>query len=130
MTNLPSPILGFDHVQLAGPPGCESEARAFWNGVIGLDEVPKPDELLHRGGVWFRCGAQGLHVGTHAEHVPNPKAHPAIRVATVAALQALAERIEAAGYPVDWADVPVAEARCKMHDPFGNLIELLVGSTG
>lgn len=125
-----SDFLGFDHVQVCCPPGGEDEARAFYGALLGLPEVPKPAELAGRGGCWFRVGVNGLHVGVLDPFVPARKAHPAIRVADVPALEALAERLEAAGHPVAWADVPVADARCKVDDPFGNLVELLVGTTG
>lgn len=122
--------LGFDHVQVCCPAGGEEAARAFYGGVLGLAEVPKPPELAGRGGCWFRVGPQGLHVGVLEPFSPAVKAHPAIRVRDVEALRHIVARLEASGASVTWADVPVAEARCKVHDPFGNLVELLVGTTG
>jgi hypothetical protein len=122
---------GFDHVQVCCPPGGEDDARAFYGGVLRLVEVPKPRELAGRGGCWFQVGGgQGLHVGVLDPFVPATKAHQALRLVDVPALEALVARIEAAGVSVTWADVPVADARCKVTDPFGNLIELLVGTTG
>lgn len=123
-------VLGFDHVQLAMPPGGEAQARWFWSEVVGLDEVAKPEPLAGRGGCWFRCGDHGLHCGTTGAHVAALKAHPAIRVCDVAALERLADRLEEVGVAVTWAAEPIAEARCKVHDPFGNLVEFLVGTTG
>lgn len=124
-------FVGFDHVQVCCPPGGEDVARAFYGGVLGLPEVSKPEELAGRGGCWFRVGAgQGLHVGVLDPFVPSTKAHPALRIVDVPALEELAARISDAGHAVHWADVPVADARCKVLDPFGNLVELLVGTTG
>jgi hypothetical protein len=40
-------------VQLAMPPGKEPEARAFYEGVLGIPELPKPQNLAKRGGCWF-----------------------------------------------------------------------------
>jgi hypothetical protein len=57
------PITGFHHVQLAIPAGREAEARAFYSGVLGLPEVPKPPALAGRGGVWFENGLIRLHLG-------------------------------------------------------------------
>jgi catechol 2,3-dioxygenase-like lactoylglutathione lyase family enzyme len=56
-------IVGIDHVQVAAPPDCEEAARRFYGELLGLPEVPKPAALAARGGVWFACGAQQLHVG-------------------------------------------------------------------
>ena len=61
------PIEGLDHVQVAGPPGCEAEARHFYGWLLGLQELPKPASLAARGGAWFACGAQQLHVGVSEE---------------------------------------------------------------
>ena len=70
-----------DHVQLAAPPGCEAEARRFFGELLGLEELEKPESLRARGGVWFRVGAQQLHVGVEPEFAPARKAHPAFAVA-------------------------------------------------
>jgi catechol 2,3-dioxygenase-like lactoylglutathione lyase family enzyme len=53
-------ITGLDHVQVAAPPGCEAEARAFYGGLLGLPELEKPAALAGRGGAWFACGSQQL----------------------------------------------------------------------
>ena len=60
-------IIGLHHVQLAMPAGQEGMARAFYSGVLGLFEEPKPANLATRGGVWFRGGETGLHLGVDAE---------------------------------------------------------------
>jgi catechol 2,3-dioxygenase-like lactoylglutathione lyase family enzyme len=51
-------IAALDHVQVAAPPGCETDARRFYGDLLGLEEVEKPAPLQARGGAWFRCGAQ------------------------------------------------------------------------
>jgi catechol 2,3-dioxygenase-like lactoylglutathione lyase family enzyme len=56
-------LLGIDHVQLAGPPGCEADARRFYAELLGLEEIPKPAAMLASGGIWFRIGDQELHIG-------------------------------------------------------------------
>jgi hypothetical protein len=58
-----TPIIGLDHAQVAAPVGSEGEARAFYGQLLGLLEIEKPVALRARGGVWFACGAQQLHVG-------------------------------------------------------------------
>ncbi|MDX6536175.1 MAG: hypothetical protein QOD37_516, partial [Gaiellales bacterium] len=55
-----SDIVGIDHVQVAAPPGCEQQARAFYGDLLGLSELEKPAPLAGRGGCWFACGAQQL----------------------------------------------------------------------
>ena len=119
-------ITGIDHVQVAAPPGCEAAARAFYGELLGLEEVPKPEELAGRGGVWFACGAQQLHVGVQAGFIPAAKAHPALQVSDPAALGELTARLEAAGHRAT-ADAPASGgSRVHVADPFGNRLELCV----
>lgn len=123
-------VIALDHLQVCCPRGGEERARAFFGGLLGLHEVEQPVGLAAAGGCWFRVGEVGLHVGVLEPFVPATKAHPAFRIADRVQLDALVMTIAAAGHHVEWADVPIAEARCKVTDPFGNLVELLVGTTG
>lgn len=117
-----APVL--DHVQVAAPRGCEEDARRFYGALLGLEELEKPEALRSRGGVWFRVGAQELHVGVEEPFTPATKAHPAIRVAD---LDGLRMRLEAAGAPIvdDDGTIPGAR-RFYTADPFGNRLELVV----
>jgi catechol 2,3-dioxygenase-like lactoylglutathione lyase family enzyme len=119
--------LALDHVQVAAPAGCEAQARRFYGELLGLDEVEKPEALRGRGGVWFGLAdAAQLHVGVADGFVAAAKAHPGLRVASVGALEALADRLRAGGAPVVW-DVELPEVRRFFTaDPFGNRLELLV----
>jgi catechol 2,3-dioxygenase-like lactoylglutathione lyase family enzyme len=117
-------VVGIDHVQVAAPQGCEAEARHFYGTLLGLAEVEKPEILRGRGGVWFRCGEQQLHVGVEDEFAPALKAHPAFRVVD-GELDALAERLQQAGEHVVWDDALVGVRRFYTQDPWGNRIELL-----
>jgi catechol 2,3-dioxygenase-like lactoylglutathione lyase family enzyme len=118
-------ITGLDHVQVAAPPGCEAEARGFYGRLLGLAELAKPAPLAARGGVWFACGSQQLHVGVTADFAPAGKAHPALAVASPSDLDALAERLTLAGAAVRWDAELEDVARFFTEDPWGNRIELL-----
>ena len=118
-------ITGVDHVQVAAPPGCEQAARGFYGGLLELAEVDKPEALTARGGCWFTVGGQQLHVGVAEPFTPSAKAHPALEVGDRAALGALAARLQAAGYTVEWDDVIPGTARFYVHDPFGNRLEVV-----
>ena len=113
-------IAGIDHVQVAAPPGGEEAARAFYGELLGLTEIPKPERLRPRGGVWFAVGDEQLHVGIEEPFAPARKAHPALAIARADDLRALADRLMAAGHGVQWDG-----ARCYVADPFGNRLELL-----
>jgi catechol 2,3-dioxygenase-like lactoylglutathione lyase family enzyme len=112
-----------DHVQLAGPRGCENDARRFYGDLLGLEEIPKPEAMRASGGVWFRVGSQELHIGIEDPFSPARKAHPGLRVDT-AELDALAARLDAAGVSVDWDDRYPGVRRFYSADPFGNRIEI------
>lgn len=121
-------VTGLDHVQVAAPAGCEPEARAFYGGLLGLEELVKPPLLAPRGGCWFRLGAHELHVGVDARFTPATKAHPALAVDSAGALDELAGRLEAHGSRVEWADpaeIPGREHRFHVRDPWGNRLELV-----
>jgi catechol 2,3-dioxygenase-like lactoylglutathione lyase family enzyme len=121
-------FVGIDHVQVAGPPGCEPEARRFYGELLGLPEVSKPDALRSRGGAWFACGRDRVHVGIAEEFAPATKAHPALLV-RLADLERLAARLADAGCTVQWDDAIPGTRRFYTADPWGNRIEL-VGQTG
>jgi catechol 2,3-dioxygenase-like lactoylglutathione lyase family enzyme len=115
-------VLGLDHVQLAAPAGCEDEARRFYGGLVGLQEIAKPEALRARGGVWFALGPQQVHIGVEEEFAPARKAHPALLVDD---LDALAERLAAADSNVAWDEALPGVRRFYTADPWGNRIELV-----
>jgi len=116
---------GIDHVQLAAPPGCEPAGRRFFGELLGLTELPKPAPLAARGGLWFQCGAQQIHVGVERAFTPARKAHPALRLVDEAALRALKERLQAAGVPTREDRELEDEARFFADDPWGNRLEFV-----
>jgi catechol 2,3-dioxygenase-like lactoylglutathione lyase family enzyme len=113
---------GIDHVQLAAPPGCEEAARAFFGELLGLEELEKPEGLRARGGVWFRVGAQQLHVGVDNDFAAARKAHPAFNVPDYDELLA---RLAAAGVETLEDSAIPGVRRCYVADPWGNRLELV-----
>ena len=117
-------ILGIDHVQVAAPRGCEDAARAFYGGLLRLQEIAKPEALSARGGCWFRAGAQELHVGVEEPFAPARKAHPGL---VADDLDSLAGRLRAAGHEVAFDDAIPGARRFHVADPFGNRLEVRQG---
>jgi catechol 2,3-dioxygenase-like lactoylglutathione lyase family enzyme len=116
------PFTVIDHVQLAMPPSGEDRARAFYAGLLGMIELPKPAELAKRGGCWFASAGLQIHLGVEADFRPARKAHPALRCRDYAALTS---QLRAAGVEVkDDYSIPGIR-RCHISDPFGNRIELV-----
>jgi catechol 2,3-dioxygenase-like lactoylglutathione lyase family enzyme len=115
-------FIGIDHIQLAAPKGCEREAREFWGEKIGLNEIPKPENLRGRGGCWFEIGHQEIHVGVEEDFLPAKKAHPAFVIKN---LEAFRTHLEAQGVETK-EDKPInGRTRFFVSDPFGNRVEFL-----
>lgn len=114
-------ILGIDHVQVAAPAGCEEAARGFYGGLLGLEEIPKPEALAARGGCWFSAGGQELHVGVEEPFAPARKAHPGL---VADDLDDLAGRLRGAGHDVAFDDAILGSKRFHVADPFGNRLEI------
>jgi len=108
-----------DHVQLAIPPGGEDQARAFYGGVLGLVETPKPEPMRARGGMWFEGG---IHLGIEPDMRPSVKMHPAL---VVDDLDAVVARLTTHGYEWKPSDEIPGTRRGHTRDPFGNRIELI-----
>lgn len=115
-------IVGLHHVQLAMPAGRETEAEAFYSGVLGIPRVSKPADLESRGGCWFESETVRVHLGVEKDFVPARKAHPALLVDD---LPGLRRRLDEAGVAIV-VDQPLpGYDRFYADDPFGNRIEFL-----
>ncbi|MEV0614910.1 glyoxalase [Nonomuraea sp. NPDC050404] len=111
-------IRALHHVQLAAPRGSEPLLREFYEGLLGLREVPKPPDLARRGGVWFRGEGVEVHLGIEDDFRPARKAHPAFLVDD---LDAYAGKMPDAS--ID--HLFPGYRRIYVSDPVGNRIELL-----
>lgn len=115
-------LTGIHHVQLAMPAGQEDAARAFYVGVLGLSEQPKPPVLAARGGAWFAAGLVAIHLGVEADFRPARKAHPALLVEDI---DAFMRSCADANVPVKSDDDLPGFRHCYVDDPFGNRLEFL-----
>ncbi|NHN55664.1 glyoxalase [Calidifontibacter sp. DB0510] len=113
--------LGLHHVQIACPAGSEEALRAFYGGVLGLPEIPKPPALAVRGGCWFAVGEQELHCGVEQDFRPALKAHPCLLVED---LDAVAARVREAGGEVRPEESIPGVRRFHTDDPVGNRLEI------
>lgn len=110
-----------DHIQLCIPTGKESEARAFYTGILGLQEIPKPEVLLKNGGLWYQMNNIELHIGTEPNDCIS-KRHPAFEVKNISkARKHLLEN----GVRIKENTALSGIARFSFYDPFNNRIELL-----
>jgi catechol 2,3-dioxygenase-like lactoylglutathione lyase family enzyme len=118
-------IARIDHIQIAAPEGCENAAREFYGGLLGLPEIEKPEPLRARGGCWFQCGPQQLHIGVERKFRPAKKAHPAF---VASHLEQLRQALLAASIKVtDDRSLPGTQ-RFFAEDPWGNWLEFVAGT--
>lgn len=109
-----------DHIQLIIPKDKEQQARDFYSGILGLEEIPKPDALKPTGGVWFRMGEIELHLGV--EEPKLTKRHPAFEVDE---LDKIKGYLITHGVTVKEEIQVPGRKRFSFFDPFGNRIELV-----
>jgi catechol 2,3-dioxygenase-like lactoylglutathione lyase family enzyme len=122
LTGMNSRVARIDHIQIAAPEGCESAARDFYGSVLGMKEIEKPPVLRARGGCWFECGSQQLHIGVERDFQAAKKAHPAFAVFR---LDELREALRARGVKVVDDDSLPGARRFYAEDPWGNRLEFV-----
>jgi extradiol dioxygenase family protein len=105
------------------PPGGIDEAARFYGEVVGLERIERP-QTLGGVGAWFRVGSHELHVSEYKGFGAARKAHPAFALAGPE-LDALGERLAAAGAEVRWDERLPGARRFYSFDPAGNRLEFL-----
>jgi catechol 2,3-dioxygenase-like lactoylglutathione lyase family enzyme len=115
-------LLQIEHVQLAMPSGQEAAARDFYSDILGLAEVPKPENLAKRGGCWFESSGVKVHLGVQENFLPARKAHPAFLVKNLTELRMT---LEQANFKCVEDEPLQGYTRFYVSDPFGNRIELM-----
>jgi catechol 2,3-dioxygenase-like lactoylglutathione lyase family enzyme len=115
-------VTRMDHIQIAAPEGCEAAAREFYGSLLGMQEMEKPEPLRSRGGCWFQCGSQQVHIGVERDFRPARKAHSAF---VVNDLDELRQALLARGIRViDDNSIP-GTRRFYAEDPWGNRLEFM-----
>lgn len=120
--NMAQPVARIDHIQIAAPRGCEQAAREFYGSLLGLKELQKPPLLAARGGCWFECGSQQVHIGVEQDFRPARKAHPAFAVDNLDELRAA---FESRGVEVVADENLPGTRRFYAEDPWGNRLEFV-----
>jgi catechol 2,3-dioxygenase-like lactoylglutathione lyase family enzyme len=116
-------ISAIHHAQVSIPVGGEEKARDFYCVVLGLTEIPKPESLAGRGGLWLELGDTQVHFGAEDNvQRSKTKAHVAYLVSDLDGWRA---KLTAAGCQVkDGIPIP-GYSRFEFRDPFDNRVEFL-----
>jgi catechol 2,3-dioxygenase-like lactoylglutathione lyase family enzyme len=110
-----------DHINVCVTPEQLEAARAFYNDVLGLEPIQRPDHVFDTPGYWFLIGDIELHIGVEPA-VGLTFRHTAFEVDDLANVR---KHLEANGIAI--CEEPVIEGRDRFTflDPFGNRMELL-----
>lgn len=111
------------HVHFTVPSDAVDQARAFYCGVLGLEEMEKPESLKPRGGLWLLLNEVQIHIGVQDGVERQPlKAHLAFQVEDLEAWQT-----KLTDYGLTLLDsIPIpGYARFETRDPFGNRLEFI-----
>ena len=121
-------ILSVDHMQLTMPADGDTNARDFYGGVLGMEEIERPaGELRKASTIWFRSGSVELHIAEEDDFRAARKGHPAL---VTDDLNDLARRCEQGGFPVAWDQRYPGMRRFYVFDPFGNRLEIMQPEEG
>jgi catechol 2,3-dioxygenase-like lactoylglutathione lyase family enzyme len=115
-------VTHIDHLQIAAPTGCKAAAREFYGSLLGMQELEKPEPLRSRGGCWFQCGDQQLHIGVEQNFHPAQEAHPAF---VASDLKELRQTLIAHGIKVTDDHSLPGTRRFFAEDRCGNRLEFL-----
>ena len=98
-----------------------ARAKAFYGGLLGLKEVPRPQSFTFPG-AWFQCGPEVLHLVGRKEADADRSSHFALWVTDA---RAAARVFEAAGHAVKWDQTKIPGVdRFFVRDPDGNRVEI------
>jgi catechol 2,3-dioxygenase-like lactoylglutathione lyase family enzyme len=116
-------IIALQHVNVRVSPDTGTASKEFYGTILGLEEVPKPEELRGRGGAWYQVGPMQLHLSVqNGVENRDSKRHICFLVRDLEACRA---HLEAAGVEIFPDDLPTKGwPRFYVRDPGGNQIEI------
>jgi catechol 2,3-dioxygenase-like lactoylglutathione lyase family enzyme len=112
------------HVNVTVPKSVEDAAKHFYGVVLGLKEVPKPEETRGRGGAWYQLGSVQLHLSIEDSLGDSclSKRHVCY---TVSNLPEAEVKFRSEGVEIFPDDIPTSGwSRFYVRDPGGNRLEI------
>jgi catechol 2,3-dioxygenase-like lactoylglutathione lyase family enzyme len=112
------------HVNVTVPESAEEAAKHFYGVVLGLNEIPKPEESRGRRGAWYQLGETQLHLSLEDSLGDGciSKRHICY---TVSDLGEAREQFRKAGVEIFPDDIPTSGwSRFYVRDPGGNRLEI------
>jgi catechol 2,3-dioxygenase-like lactoylglutathione lyase family enzyme len=112
------------HVNVTVPKSGEEAAKNFYGVVLGLKEIPKPEDSRGRGGAWYQLGETQLHLSLEDGLGEDciSKRHVCYTVSNLADAE---EQFRKAGVQIFPDDIPTPGwSRFYVRDPGGNRLEI------
>lgn len=111
------------HTAMSIPAGGQGTVRAFYGGVLGLEEKQPPQSLAHLNLVWFAAGDGEMEL--HFRPDPHPPGGTDQRhiCLVVDDLEDYRRRLQEAGATITSAEPIPNRPRFFCRDPLGNLLE-------
>jgi len=116
-------IIAVSHVNVTVPAALEATAKHFYEDVLGLAQIPKPEGTRQNMGAWYQLGDLQLHLSVE-DDVQNEASdrHVCYQVADIAVA---ALNFRNAGVEIIADGRPVrGQSRFFVRDPGGNLLEI------
>lgn len=121
---MPLKLEAIDHVQVTVPRPVEREALRFYDTVLGLERITKPEPLASNGGAWYRLGALEVHLSPE-DDVGSSRASKRHVCFVVPDLKEAESELARQGVETIPDRQPIAGwARFYIRDPGGNRIEI------
>ena len=111
------------HASMLIPPGGQQAVRAFYGGILGLEEKQPPCTLAHLNLVWFAAGEGELELHFLPDPKPLDLADQRHICLVIDDLEEYRRRLTGAGVTIIPADPIPNRPRFFCHDPFGNRLE-------
>lgn len=119
---MPKPRL--QHVSIVITPGGQETARAFYSGVLGLEEKETPSTLAHMHLLWFAVGEGEMELHCLPGNTLPSGGEQNHFCLVVDNLDEYRRRLSEAGVALTEAEPIPNRPRFFCRDPFGNLLEL------
>ena len=112
-----------NHIQICIPINEEQKGREFYCGILGLEEIKRPESLKNMGGFWLKIANITLHIGTEKLALEGKsKRHPAFEVDD---LQSIKQHLQNNNIKIT-EDIKIPGIhRFSFYDPWKNRIELI-----
>lgn len=115
----PFSFSGINHVNVTTPEELMDDVCSWYETVLGLQRLPKPDDVTVGGG-WFRAGDQEVHISVDPRNPPRTSHYGLV----VDDFDAVVRTLRAAGCHIEQARTIPGQRRFYTRDPAGNRIEV------